>query len=161
MRVRKKSGVSESPEEGWVKVPSHRRGSQSSGSRPVTPHSEGLDLIEKLVREEATIPDCSPPVHQLPMFPGPASTLSPADSSLTGTRPKLATALSCLPAFTTHISKEDDCIYHSDEDIPFGDEAEKVVGLSPIGSPIWSGKLFSVSLASTPHFLFRFGEFNI
>lgn len=141
VRVRKKSGVSESPEEGWVKVWSNRRGSQSSQS---SPESDGLDLIEKLVREE--VPDSSPPVQQLPMFPGPASSLSPAESPLTGTRPKLTTGLSCLPAFTTLISNEDDCIYHSDEDIPFGDEANKIVGLSPIGSPVWSGKPPSITL---------------
>ena len=43
-----------------------------------------------------------------------------------------------------NISQEDDCIYHSDEDIPFGEEQpgdqEKVVGLSPIGTPNWSGE---------------------
>ena len=141
VRVRKKSGVSESPEEGWVKVWSNRsrRGSQSSQSEILSPdpESDGPDPIEKLVREE--VPDSSPPVQQLPMFPGPASSLSPAESSLTGTRPKLTTGLSSLPAFTTLISNEDDCIYHSDEDIPFGDE-NKIAGLSPIGSPVWSGK---------------------
>merc|ERR1719342_888106 len=78
------------------------------------------------------------------MCPGPASSLSPAESSLTGTRPKLTTGLSSLPAFTTLISNEDDCIYHSDEDIPFGDE-NKIAGLSPIGSPVWSDMESSTS----------------
>ena len=61
----------------------------------------------------------------------------------TGAKPKLAQNSISL-ALQTLISQEDDCIYHSDEDIPFGEEQpgdqEKVVGLSPIGTPNWSGE---------------------
>ena len=63
----------ESPEtpEGWVKVSTSRRGSQSSqgrsSSRPETPSlGPGLELIEKLVEEEEE--EVRPPVPQLPMF---------------------------------------------------------------------------------------------
>ena len=59
----------------------------------------------------------------------------------TGAKPKL---LPLSVTLQTLISEEDDCIYHSDEDIPFGKEQtadqEKVVGLSPIGTPNWSGE---------------------
>ena len=142
--------ASESPDDGWVKVNS-RRGSQSSqdgaGSRPESPsQSHSLDLIEKLKKDESETASPSLPVLQLPMFnaqrvekPSSVASLkyesSTTDSILTGTRPKLSPILSGIPAF----SKEDDCIYESDEDIPF-EEAEKLVGLSPIGTPNWSGK---------------------
>ena len=149
---------SESPEAGWVKVSNSRRGSQCSGgsSRPASPGG-GLDLIEKLRRDEKSSSD-GPPVQQLPMFQAPTvqkpltepsqSTQSLSDFSLTGTRPKLSPGLSGLPVLPTIINKEDDCIYHSDEDIPFGDDKVNLVGLSPIGTPIWSGKLFC-KIAST------------
>ena len=65
----------ESPEEeGWVKISTTRRGSQSSqgisSSRPETPSlAPGLDLIEKLEeKEEEKEKVVSPPVAQLPMF---------------------------------------------------------------------------------------------
>ena len=62
----------------------------------------------------------------------------------TGAKPKLSPVLPSSVALQTLISQEDDCIYHSDEDIPFGKEEtadqEKVVGLSPIGTPNWSGE---------------------
>ena len=62
----------------------------------------------------------------------------------TGAKPKLSPVLQSSVALQTLISQEDDCIYHSDEDIPFGEEQtadqEKVVGLSPIGTPNWSGE---------------------
>ena len=65
-------------------------------------------------------------------------------SAGTGAKPKLSLGLSTSLALQTLISQEDDCIYHSDEDIPFGEEQagdqEKVVGLSPIGTPNWSGE---------------------
>ena len=60
----------ESPGDGWVKVSTSRRGSQSSqgrsSSRPETPSlGPGLEVIEKLVVEEEEV---RPPVAQLPMF---------------------------------------------------------------------------------------------
>ena len=68
---------------------------------------------------------------------------SPA-SAETGAKPKLSQGLPSSLALKTLISQEDDCIYHSDEDIPFGEEQTgdqaKVVGLSPIGTPNWSGE---------------------
>ena len=65
-------------------------------------------------------------------------------SAGTGAKPKLSQGLPSSLALKTLISQEDDCIYHSDEDIPFGEEQAgdpaKVVGLSPIGTPNWSGE---------------------
>lgn len=59
----------ESPGDGWVKVSTSRRGSQSSqgrsSSRPETP-SLGPDLVEKLVEEKEE--EVRPVVPQLPMF---------------------------------------------------------------------------------------------
>ena len=65
-------------------------------------------------------------------------------SAGTGAKPKLSQGLQSSLALQTLISQEDDCIYHSDEDIPFGEDQTgdqaKVVGLSPIGTPNWSGE---------------------
>ena len=65
-------------------------------------------------------------------------------SAGTGAKPKLSLGLAPSLALQSLISQEDDCIYHSDEDIPFGEEEagqqDKVGGLSPIGTPNWSGE---------------------
>lgn len=71
-------------------------------------------------------------------------TSATAATETTGAKPKLPPVLPSSVTLQTLISEEDDCIYHSDEDIPFGKEQtadqEKVVGLSPIGTPNWSGE---------------------